>query len=68
MIAADFVDRQELHQFEPDPCGPIDELPERFHVPDAEVVLRPQRKQRREHSRDFSFGREIHEEKMTIGE
>ena len=37
VIAAHFVDRQELHHLESDPRRPIDKLPQSLQVADAEI-------------------------------
>jgi hypothetical protein len=42
-------------------------LSQRFQITDAEVVLTPEREERRQDPGDFSFGREIHR-KMTNDE
>ena len=60
VIAAHFIDRQNLNQPEPDLRRPIDELPEPLEIADAQVVLRAQRKQRRQHSGNLLFRRQIH--------
>ena len=53
MIAAHFIDRQELDELEPDPRRPINELPQRLQIADAEIVLAPQGKQRCQNARDL---------------
>ncbi len=47
VIASGFVDRQQLNELEPDPGRPIDKLPQRFDIADAEIVVRPQGEERR---------------------
>ena len=67
VIAAHFIDRQELDDLEPNPRRPIDKLPQRLQIADAQIGLRAQREKRREHSRDFLLGRQVHG-KMTNDE
>ncbi len=60
MVSAGLVDRQELHEFEADTAGPVDELPQAGDIADAEVVLRAQREERGEDAGNAFVRREVH--------
>ena len=72
VIAAGFVDRQELHELEADARRPINELAQPFEVTDAEIRFRAQGKEGCEHARDTVLRRKIHdgndEARMTKSE
>ena len=53
MVAAHFIDRQELDDLESNPGRPIDELAQRLQIADPQIGFRAEREQRRQHSRDF---------------
>ena len=53
VVAAGFVDRQELHEPETDARAPIDELPQRSDVADPEIIFRAQREERSEDAGDL---------------
>src|SRR6266446_6455143 len=48
MIAPHFIDRQELDDLETDSRRPIDEMPQRLEVPNAQISLPAQREKRRQ--------------------
>src|ERR1043166_6131083 len=62
VIASHFVDGQELNDFESNPRGPIDKLPQRLQVADSEVGLGAQCEERGEDSGDFFVRRKVHDD------
>src|SRR5262245_10053031 len=61
VIRSGFVDWQKLNQGESDFCNPINKLPQRAEIADSQIVLTPQRKQRRENSSNLLFRRQVHQ-------
>ena len=59
VIAADFIDRQELHDAKSNLARPHDELAQRRNIADAETLLASQRKQWGENACNLIFRRKI---------
>jgi hypothetical protein len=55
VIATRLIDREQLHELEPDLGRPIDELPQYRHIAYSEIIVPAQPKQRRKNPRDFVF-------------
>ena len=67
VIAADLIDRQELH--EPNPISRAHSMNSRnvCNIADSETVLASQREERRENACDLVFRRKIHDQTNDEG-